>query len=72
MINLSNFNIDIVINMSYMIFNCSSLKVLNIFNFKPNDKVNIQKMFKECSSLKTFICADERMLNEYKNKIFFW
>ena len=48
-LNLSNFNTNKVINMSYMFFRCSTLEELNIDNFTINKKTNINSIFSGCS-----------------------
>ena len=44
-LNLSNFNIKNVIDMSGMFYGCSSLKKLIIINFNINFETNIDNMF---------------------------
>ena len=39
-------------NMSYMFYNCSSLKELNLSSFNTNQVTNMSYMFDNCSSLK--------------------
>ena len=38
--------------MSFMFYNCSSLKGLNLSNFNTNNVDNMSNMFYGCSSLK--------------------
>ena len=38
--------------MSYIFYNCYSLKELNLFNFNTNNVIDISYMFCNCSSLK--------------------
>ena len=45
------FNNDLT-NMSYMFYNCSSLKELNLLSFNTNQVTNMSYMFYNCSSLK--------------------
>ena len=51
-INLSNFNTNNVIYMSYMFCGCSSLKEINLSNFNTNNVNDMRDMFCGCSSLK--------------------
>ena len=47
-INLSNFNINNVKDMSDMFYECSSLKELNISNFNTNNVKDMRYMFSGC------------------------
>ena len=58
-LNINNFNIDNVTNMSNMFNGCSSLKELNLFNFDTNHTIDIYGMF--------YGCSDE-LINEIKIK----
>ena len=40
-----------VTNMSYMFYDCSSLKELNLSNFITDNVIDMSYMFYECSSL---------------------
>jgi len=42
---------DLIIDMNYMFFNCSSLISLNLSNFNINNVINMSYMFYNCSSL---------------------
>jgi len=42
----------LLINMSYMFYNCSSLKEINLSSFNTNQVTNMASMFYNCSSLK--------------------
>ena len=47
-LNLTNFNTNKVINMSYMFYKCTSLKELNINNFNTNNVTDMNCMFYGC------------------------
>ena len=48
-LNILNFIINNVIDMSYMFAGCSSLKELNLNNFNTNNVTNMICMFYVCS-----------------------
>ena len=50
-INLSNFNVSSVLNMSNMFYGCSSLSSLDLSNFIPNNTLDMEDMFYGCSNL---------------------
>ncbi len=50
-LNLSNFNANIVTNMSYMFYNCFSLISLNLSNINTYNVTNMSYMFYNCNSL---------------------
>lgn len=52
-IDLSGFNVDNVINMSYMFQNCHNLKNIKLFNINTDNEVNMRFMFYHCISLTT-------------------
>ena len=72
-INLSNFNTQNIIDMSYLFNDCSSLTNIDISNFNVQDSskiVDINFMFENCSSLnlKNVIVDDIKILVElYKS-----
>ena len=49
--NLYYLNTEAVTDMSYMFYNCSSLKTLDLGNFKTRNVKNMFGMFAECKSL---------------------
>ena len=51
---LSCFNINNVIDISYIFNNCSSLKKLKTFSFDSKNKINTSYMFNGCYSLKNY------------------
>ena len=53
-LNLSNFNINNVEDMSCMFSDCSSLTSLDLFNFNTNNVKDMREMFSHCSSLNFF------------------
>ena len=46
-VDLSNFNTENLIDMSFMFFKCSSLTNINLSNFKTNNVNNMSCMFSE-------------------------
>ena len=50
-INLSNFNMSNIKDMSWMFSRCSSLKNINLSNFNTYNVTNTKFMFRGCSSL---------------------
>ncbi len=64
--NLSNFNTNNVINMSYMFFHCSSLTSLNLSNFNTNNVTNMNDMFYGINKDCNLICNDKKILNKFK------
>ena len=72
-INLSNFNIQNVTDMSYIFCGCKSLTNINLSNFNIQNVTDISFMFLECDSLKkeNVITQDNKILgklNEFFNK----
>ena len=63
-LDLSNFNTNKVLDMSYMFKGCSSLKELDLSNFNTNKVFHMSYMFKGCSSLKEL-----NISNNFKRKI---
>ena len=61
-LNLSNFNINNVTNMSWMFSFCSSLNELNLSNFNTNNVTNMEYMFYRCSDQ-----FKNKIRSEYKN-----
>ena len=51
-VDLTNFNTNIVSDMSQMFKKCLSLKQINLSNFNTSEVENMCEMFQECSSLK--------------------
>ena len=51
-VNLSSFNSNNVINMSYMFYKCSSMEKINLLSFNTLNVTNMSYMFSGCSSLK--------------------
>jgi len=49
--NLSNFDTNNVINMSYMFCKCLSLKEINLSSFNTNNVEDMSYMFSECTLL---------------------
>ena len=54
-LNLFNFNINKVIDMSEMFSNCNSLESLNLYKFTTANVINMYNMFSNCSSLNDLI-----------------
>jgi len=46
-VDLSNFNTENLIDMSFMFFKCSSFSNINLSNFKTNNVNNMSCMFSE-------------------------
>ena len=64
-LNLSNFNINNVTNISIMFCGCSSLKELNLSNFNIDKVTNIRAMFYGCSAeIKMKISSQIKNINE--------
>ncbi len=69
-LDLFNFNINNVKDMSYMFSNCSSLTSLDLFNFNINNVKDMREMFSHCSSLTSLKTKDKKILKEWKNNSF--
>ena len=54
-IDLSNFNINNIKDMSNMFYNCSSFTSLNLSNFNTNNVQNMSNMLFNCTSLNLLI-----------------
>ena len=50
-IDLSNFNNENIITMSFMFFSCKYLRNINLSNFNTEKVINMKGMFEECDSL---------------------
>ena len=70
-LNLSNFNTNNVIDMSYMFCDCSSLTSLNLFNFNTNNVKDMRSMLFRINQECIIISNDPKILNMIdKNKKF--
>ena len=65
-LNLSNFNTQNVINMSYMFYNCNSLTKLDLSNFNAQNVINMSFIFADCYSLKkeNILTNDDKILEK--------
>ena len=66
-LNLSNFNINNVKDMSGMFFNCSSLTSLNLSKFNTHNVKNMIFMFNGLNKKCDIITTDNKLLNLLKN-----
>ena len=55
--------------MEYMFYDCKSLTNLNLSNFNTQNITNMIDMFENCISLTNLITKDNKILEEFKNKI---
>ena len=55
---LGNLNTSEATNMSYMFYDCTSLKELDLTNFDTSKVTDMTRMFENCTSLKTIYCND--------------
>ena len=62
-VDLSNFNCNSIFDMTYMFFECKSLKEINMSNYEFNDRTSMWSMLKECSD-----DLKEKMKEKYKLK----
>ena len=62
-LNLSNFNINNVTNMSYMFYYCSSLTSLNLSNFNTNNLSNMSYIFNGVNKKCNLFCNDNKIRN---------
>ena len=59
--------------MSYMFYECKSLKELNLSNFNTNNIINMEYMFCGCSSLQELNLSNFNTSNVYNmNRMFFF
>ena len=59
--------------MSYMFYECKSLKELNLSNFNTNNVINMEYMFCGCSSLQELNLSNFNTSNVYNmNRMFFF
>jgi surface protein len=66
-LDLSNFNTDNVINMSYMFTFCTSLESLDLSNFNSNDNTDIKYIFNSVDKNKCkIVCKDDKLLKEFE------
>ena len=63
-IYLLSFNL--LTNMSWMFYGCSSLIEINLQSFNTNKVTSMSSMFYGCSSLIEIKCEDKKILGEYK------
>ena len=71
-INLSNFNTDNAIDMSYMFCNCYNLQYIDISNFNTKNVYNMSEMFNNCGKIKNLDISSfraDKLIDEtsYKN-----
>ena len=67
-LDLSNFNTEIVTNMSYMFFECSSLTKLDLSKFDTKNIENMTNMFYGCDSLQT-VTFNNNLNEEIKQQL---
>ena len=68
-INLSNFNTQKVLDMSWMFYECLSLISINLYNFNTQNAKDMAIIFYGCSSLKkgNIIAKDKKIFEQYLN-----
>ena len=66
-LNLSNFNINNVINMSYMFFNCYSLYSLDLSNFNTNNVKYMNNILDGVNKDCNLICNNNIIRNIFNN-----
>jgi surface protein len=64
-LNLSNFNTQKVLDMSYMFAHCNNLKKLNLKNFKIKENTDVSDIYYNINS-DCVIISDEKKMIELK------
>ena len=64
-LDLSNFNINIFINMDYMFYKCNSLIYLHLSKLNTNNIIDMNNMIKVIQKCYKLICNDEKILKKF-------
>ena len=64
-LDLSNFNINIFINMDYIFYKCYSLISFNLSKLKTNNIIDMNNMIKVIQKSYKLICNDEKILKKF-------